>query len=942
MELHSQHRPSGVGKWLAGLGLVLLFFLSLVSPRFWGPQDSNKTDHPSVLARLGSRSTHASSRLTQSAEAQEPAPPTLEPSPLATQLPPVDTPRDLPPGEVLAALPVTPAQPEITQTVADEIPGPSIFGVGATIGPSLMSPVESAEDVAAAEDTVLPRLEPPSQQLELTPPRQQRSLQEPELPIQSQEPRSQGLESPANNDVLLLPNNATDDGDTGHEDQDPIEDRPGRTEAPITPVTINNAVEPTTPLSRDEIVRGRWPWLRPRRIESYLDQLQDHAQCAMWADDVRWLIEETFGPEDLVATLPELREQVAYAESMLSEMGHSEHASLLRRAAYALKRNLAAWEAAANSMKVSAALDTKSWSLEVRHKLTQRIESVEARLASSGNREAWRHFLRLDELSQFATRSLNSNEIVADELSLKLLRDVSRRFDGVNMTADQRNFLATNELAELRLQLLRMTAPPVDRNALLTAIERYEYTGLPNDAEEVALHLEDLRISGRAEDVQLAEAIEGFYRNNNVRFAVTGDFLTKILPPQADRTEFTNDTILGVPVSGQSNTKTRLAFRMAPGDSAGLDFLIMGDVDSLTRGDSGLVRTYNHTNATYVVHKRLSLDGRGIRTTPGQVQVFADSRLQCLETDLDGVPLFGSIVRAVAEQKVADSKDEARREIEQRIAAKVLKRVDEEADAGFAKLNAKLFRHLATAQDLGLRPAAWFQHPDETRLAVHLRMASNGQLAAHTPRPRALSNSLASIQLHQSMLNNMLESLDFNGRTLTVEEAFVHVMDKLTLTMDFTAMEDGDSLITFAQHNPITVSMEGGLLRLCLRIQRVQAEEGDWGPLGVYVSYRPVPAGAGYVLLREGPISLDSRSLRFRDTVVLRGVFAKVFKKDKPVALFGEALDTDPRFEGLGVAQLEIEDGWVGISIGPAKDRLVQNPLVQNPSAENQTPSNRR
>ena len=50
------------------------------------------------------------------------------------------------------------------------------------------------------------------------------------------------------------------------------------------------------------------------------------------------------------------------------------------------------------------------------------------------------------------------------------------------------------------------------------------------------------------------------------------------------------------------------------------------------------------------------------------------------------------------------------------------------------------------------------------RLTMRLRLAADHQLGAHTPRPRAPSDSLASFQIHESAFNNLVSQLDLNGR----------------------------------------------------------------------------------------------------------------------------------------------------------------------------------
>jgi hypothetical protein len=52
--------------------------------------------------------------------------------------------------------------------------------------------------------------------------------------------------------------------------------------------------------------------------------------------------------------------------------------------------------------------------------------------------------------------------------------------------------------------------------------------------------------------------------------------------------------------------------------------------------------------------------------------------------------------------------------------------------------------------------------------------------------------------------------------------------------------------------------------------------------------------------------------------MVLHSVFGKLLPKDQEVPVLAAKLGDDPRFAGLMVTQLVIDDGWVALSLGPA------------------------
>ena len=64
-----------------------------------------------------------------------------------------------------------------------------------------------------------------------------------------------------------------------------------------------------------------------------------------------------------------------------------------------------------------------------------------------------------------------------------------------------------------------------------------------------------------------------------------------------------------------------------------------------------------------------------------------------------------------------------------------------------------------------LDPTVLSAKTTERRFEMRIRLAGPDQLGGHTPRPQAPSDSLASVQIHESLLNNMLERLELNGQT---------------------------------------------------------------------------------------------------------------------------------------------------------------------------------
>ena len=67
----------------------------------------------------------------------------------------------------------------------------------------------------------------------------------------------------------------------------------------------------------------------------------------------------------------------------------------------------------------------------------------------------------------------------------------------------------------------------------------------------------------------------------------------------------------------------------------------------------------------------------------------------------------------------------------------------------------------------------------EERIVARARLGSPEQLGAHTPRPRAPSDSWLSVQIHQSALNNGLEQLKLDGRQFDLPSLFKYLAERL-------------------------------------------------------------------------------------------------------------------------------------------------------------------
>ena len=130
------------------------------------------------------------------------------------------------------------------------------------------------------------------------------------------------------------------------------------------------------------------------------------------------------------------------------------------------------------------------------------------------------------------------------------------------------------------------------------------------------------------------------------------------------------------------------------------------------------------------------------------------------------IPVLGGMAQEIAYSQHEQGQAEMNLYVEQKIAAEAKQQVDEEANARLQRLNESLDRRvLQPLSDLSLSTTVIDAHTTRRRATMRLRLAGEDQIAGHTPRPRALANSLASCQIHESALNNALQRMELAGGT---------------------------------------------------------------------------------------------------------------------------------------------------------------------------------
>lgn len=664
----------------------------------------------------------------------------------------------------------------------------------------------------------------------------------------------------------------------------------------------------------------------PCDLLARLTQLEEHEPAAPWArrvgSIVRKVTTEPLRQDETQAILIDLRREMEEgARQVADKKIDPSLGRLWRRTQHAVARRAGVWQA-------SLSLDDQPQQTQLPQSsehLASAVAGLDGAISKGTHAKKWREFLLLDALQELARNRQRSP--LAERT---LARRVLSRLELAQASADRRAFLASAPVDKLTQQLQPLTIQPVERRELLDDIDRYELTALPSDARQIADARLRLISSKRPADQQLAAQIDDGYRACNFRLAITGDLLNKLLPQQQPTAEPVNTMIVGVPVVGQSFTQTRLAMELVPDPHRlRLSLVARGNVDASTTASSGPVDLVSRSNAQFEARKPLEFNLQGITYGPAQATVASAQQLRGVRTNFDNVPLLGSLVRNIAMDEHDNKSDQAKMETEWQIRQRAEQQLDESAAMQLANTNKQLqARMLVPLRRLSLDKSPTLLETTPKRMVIRARLATDEQLAAHTPRPQAPADSLASMQMHQTAFNNVLEQLELNGQSYHGAELMHHVAKKFNRDNPSVGEEIPESMrITFVENDPIRARLQDGRVELNLSIAELELERKQWKNMRVRVFYILEPNGNTINLVRDGTIELAANRLTMRSQLMLRGLFARIFSEEASWSLMGEQFASNPALQATEFSQVVVEDGWLSVALTPKRPQTAARPV---------------
>lgn len=690
---------------------------------------------------------------------------------------------------------------------------------------------------------------------------------------------------------------------------------------PAKPLPIVRKAKPIEVEDPDPVADASWT--EPAALLAQLDDLVSECETSLWATDIERLVNKlgvsmSQASDEAFSQTQLLFAKIEEGNHLADRLGPVPLATKVRRAGYALARRIDLWQRMIVCGGLHATIADSG--LPDRDRLGECLAQSETMLAASREGKVWRKYLSMDRLAEIA--SGRTSDEVSDRAAARLVFD---RLTRVPMDEQQRQFITREPLARMAQELRAWAGGPVALADLLANLEHYEKSRNMSDARLLTEQCRCLALSPVSHEQQLSYQIESLYRNANLRVVITGELLNQLMPERAPERQQVNEVVLGQSVHGSATTSSNVRVRLLPDPQrVRLTFEVNGLVSALTESTTGPATFTSDSQSVYQAWKEMELGPAGMKVYPAQVAVDNEIRLRKLSTDFDDIPLVGSLVREVAKSQHEMMRPEMSCQVESKVSARAKEQVDNEVNARLGNLAKQVkSRVIEPLAAMSLGPEVIAAETSTRRASMRLRLATDDQLSAHTPRPMAPGDALASFQVHESVLNNLLTQLGLDGQTLTLPELRRRLAQRFrSPELIGKETENDDVSIAFAKQNAISVHCQDGQFIVALSVVRLAKGSQSWENFTVRAFYRPQVRGLSAELIREDVIHLSGDRLPARSQIALRGVFSKTFSKQRPLRMVPIRLVDDPRMAGVGVTQLVIDDGWIALAMARTESAL--------------------
>lgn len=552
------------------------------------------------------------------------------------------------------------------------------------------------------------------------------------------------------------------------------------------------------------------------------------------------------------------------------------------------------------------------------------------RTASDENSKAWIKYLEINPV-------LEGIESDASDTDLALMSiRVSQKATGIHPGLEVPAVTRLRSAADSYSNALRFYRKENTTKALSIQLDRFaqQWAELDSDPgpDEIAtlrLLLDLLQRTGQ--DVELVDRTRDRFSSANLHITVGDTLIQRSVNRNVNQCSPVRDCILGTRIVGNALLTGHVTATLRPSiGSIRLQIALDGSIDTVNRGYNGPVQLRTSGNGQVYATRMVQIRESGVSMEPVVTTGSLTTRIDAIEHPL-------RLVRRIAKKKAAEQKPRADKIGHQKFIARVTTAFTEETDGALAQPMPDLMGQAqAYLQRLDFTEPARTIGSTDRSIFLHATVRKNNQLAAPIPPPPIRVDNDATIQIHESMVDNTIGTL-LAGRTMTrtelqqlAQKAKPKNAESAAATADAVGEqqdeEEQEFEIDFDRSRPIIFEARDGKLRVGIRGTRfAQGPRELRRPLEIVAVYQPITSDSGEVVLDR----VDEVQINFPGTkrlsvsqAGLRGSikqgFADAFPQklmDKPWIVPADAKASALRGQNFRPRYFDASDGWLSLGV---------------------------
>ena len=546
-----------------------------------------------------------------------------------------------------------------------------------------------------------------------------------------------------------------------------------------------------------------------------------------------------------------------------------------------------------------------------RQRLDQAMSNLENFLATSPQHQSnWLAFLAWSDLQK---------ELKEEKPDFDRITQIEKVFRQNYFGLEMRQFTGVRDALANYAHALKFGSDKTKAiesfNKLLTKLS--EHLQLPNamadfeNTREVGQLVTYLIQGNQASN--LVQSVRGGFSRANARVLISSEFVGKRFSRPVNEANPVNEVILGTQLFGQSWLQGYVTPQLLDSSSnAALRLNLNGSFSSQNIGYNRSVKLHTQGSGSVAASETIAL------TATGLVPLNDTSSDANLASQINDIEARLRIVKKIASKQAAKQKPQADSIAEGRLEDRIRTQFHQKLTQQISEANERIKTpDLPELTRLGVDRPSRTTWSSPQYLALLWKLQGQSQLAAPTSCPLVVDPSGVTVQLHHSVVTNLLDPV-LAGRIIkNTDVDSISTQFGGTLGKGLAQQKDEKPwAITMASFHPVEIELDDSLVKFRIRTSRL--DSGDQVlkmGASIEAAYRIVLTDGAIQLERQDDVKIILAEQRGARPATIRRLLKKIFDDVFKQKLLDQPVRVTDRLpnelKDLSLMSISVDDGWI-------------------------------